>query len=51
MSNISFETLAAAGNIKAVNAERITPILPETVVLKHSQEAHTSVISPGDRVK
>ncbi|XP_026091760.1 vitellogenin [Carassius auratus] len=43
-----FETLAAAGNIKAVNAERITPIVPETVVLKHSQEAHTSIISPGD---
>uniref|UniRef100_A0A8C1M9D2 Si:dkey-4c23.3 n=1 Tax=Cyprinus carpio TaxID=7962 RepID=A0A8C1M9D2_CYPCA len=33
-----FETLAAAGNIKALNAERITPIVPETVVLKHSQE-------------
>uniref|UniRef100_A0A673KR31 Vitellogenin-like n=1 Tax=Sinocyclocheilus rhinocerous TaxID=307959 RepID=A0A673KR31_9TELE len=43
-----FETLAAAGNIKAVNAERITPIVPETVVLKHSQEAYTSMISPGD---
>ncbi|XP_042567868.1 vitellogenin isoform X2 [Cyprinus carpio] len=43
-----FETLAAAGNIKAVNAERITPIVPETVVLKHSQEAYTSMITPGD---
>ncbi|XP_016117854.1 vitellogenin-like, partial [Sinocyclocheilus grahami] len=43
-----FETLAATGNIKAVNAERITPIVPETAVLKHSQEAYTSMISPGD---
>uniref|UniRef100_A0A8C1QXD4 Si:dkey-4c23.3 n=1 Tax=Cyprinus carpio TaxID=7962 RepID=A0A8C1QXD4_CYPCA len=43
-----FETLAAAGNIKALNAERITPIVPETVVLKHSQEAYTSMITPGD---
>uniref|UniRef100_A0A8C1M9C2 Si:dkey-4c23.3 n=1 Tax=Cyprinus carpio TaxID=7962 RepID=A0A8C1M9C2_CYPCA len=38
----------AAGNIKALNAERITPIVPETVVLKHSQEAYTSMITPGD---
>ncbi|KAL1251197.1 hypothetical protein QQF64_018993 [Cirrhinus molitorella] len=43
-----FETVAAAGNIKEVNAERITPIVPKMVVMKHSQETLTSRISPGD---
>ncbi|XP_050959598.1 vitellogenin [Labeo rohita] len=42
------ETVAAAGNIKEVSAERITPIVPEMVVVKHSQETLTSKILPGD---
>ncbi|KAF4097788.1 hypothetical protein G5714_021796 [Onychostoma macrolepis] len=47
-STARFETLAAAGNIKETNAERITPVVPETVVVKHSEETLTSMISPGD---
>ncbi|XP_048022033.1 vitellogenin isoform X2 [Megalobrama amblycephala] len=42
------ETLSVTRNIKEVNAERITPIVPEAVVGQHSQEIHTSMISPGD---
>ncbi|XP_043079840.1 vitellogenin [Puntigrus tetrazona] len=41
-----FETLAAAGNIKEANVERVTPMVPETVVVKHSQETIAS--SQGD---
>nr|APB93354.1 vitellogenin 3 [Ctenopharyngodon idella] len=43
-----FETLAAARNIKEVNAERITPIVPESVVVQHSQESENVPQPPAE---
>ncbi|KAG1928327.1 vitellogenin [Pimephales promelas] len=45
---VAAANLKAARNIKEVNAERITPIVPEVVVVQHSQEKLTSMMSPGD---
>lgn len=49
--NISFETLSAAGNIKDVNAQIITPTLPKMVVVQNSQNPITSINSPGALVR
>lgn len=48
LSYTSFETLAAARNIKEVNAERITPIVPESVVVQHSQESENVPQPPAE---
>ncbi|XP_056303589.1 vitellogenin [Danio aesculapii] len=42
-----FETLSAAGNIKDVNVQIITPTVPKMVVVQNSQNTITSIMSPG----